>query len=72
MDLLQSYPLTLPVRLVGVGAGGLQPADTAVQADLFPEADEKLEVKWEKVDRAMDAVAERFGKAALKRGKQDW
>lgn len=71
LALLQSFPLTLAVRLVGVGASGLQTAETAVQADLFPDADEKLDVKWEKVDRAMDAVAERFGKSALKRGKQD-
>ncbi len=69
LDLLQAFALTLPVRLVGVGASGLQPAGTAVQAELFPNDQMKRDNKWEKVDRAMDAVADRFGESAIKRGK---
>jgi DNA polymerase IV len=68
LDLLQAFPLTQPVRLVGVGAAGLQPDRMPVQADLFPDSQQNRDAKWEKVDRAMDAVADRFGKSAVKRG----
>jgi DNA polymerase-4 len=70
MALLQAFPLTQPVRLVGVGASGLQPDGIPVQADLFPDPRQHRDAKWEKVDRAMDAVADRFGKSAVKRGNQ--
>ncbi len=69
LELLQTFALTLPVRLIGVGASGLRPAETAVQAELFPDDQMKRDSKWEKVDRAMDAVADRFGDSAIKRGK---
>jgi DNA polymerase IV len=68
LDLLQALPLTQPVRLIGVGASGLQPDRIPVQADLFPDTQRDRDTKWEKVDRAMDAVADRFGKSAVKRG----
>jgi DNA polymerase-4 len=68
LGLLKSFSLVQPVRLVGVGAGSLQPADRAVQAELFPDALDKQNIKWEKVDRAMDAVTDRFGEFAVKRG----
>ena len=67
-DLLQAFALDQPVRLVGVGASGLQPDRIPVQADLFPDSRQIQDAKWEKVDRAMDAVADRFGKSAVKRG----
>jgi DNA polymerase IV len=70
-ELLRTFPLTQAVRLVGVGASGLQPAETAVQAGLFPDDQEQLDHKWEKVDRAMDAVAARFGQCAIKRGESE-
>jgi DNA polymerase IV len=54
---------------VGVGASGLQPDDIPVQADLFTDSRKDRDAKWEKVDRAMDAVADRFGKSAIKRGE---
>jgi DNA polymerase IV len=68
LDLLRAFPLTQPVRLVGVGAAGLLPDRIPVQADLFPDSGQIRDAKWEKVDRAMDAVADRFGKSAVKRG----
>ena len=70
-DLLQAFPLTRPVRLVGVGAAGLQPADRAVQTGLFPDAGDLRDTKWEKVDRALDEVVDRFGEAAVRRGKTE-
>jgi DNA polymerase-4 len=70
LELLQAFPLTQPVRLVGVGAAGLQPDRIPVQAALFPDSQQNQDAKWEKVDRAMDAVADRFGKSAVKRGNE--
>lgn len=68
LNLLDLYRLTRPVRLVGVSVSGLQPADQPVQTELFPENDKIRSTKWEQVDRAMDAVASRFGKQTVKRG----
>jgi DNA polymerase-4 len=69
LELFNQFSLPLAVRLIGVGAGALQPASTPVQASLFPENGQARGHKWEKVDRAMDAVAERFGEQAVTRGK---
>ena len=67
-DLLNAYALVRPVRLVGVGVGGLQSADIPVQASLFPDEEDEQDRRWEKVDKAMDAVTQRFGKQAVVRG----
>ena len=66
--LLAAYSLKTPLRLIGVGASGLQSAKTPVQACLFPETDEKENGKWRKVDRAVDAISHRFGGRAVLRG----
>lgn len=68
LALLDGFSWTGRVRLVGVGASGLQPADLPVQADLFPDEKQARDGKWEKVDQAMDAVANRFGGQAVVRG----
>lgn len=70
-ELFQQYTLMRPVRLIGVGTGTLQPASMPVQADLFPDGEQVRDRKWEKVDRAMDAVSERFGEHMVTRGKLD-
>ena len=69
LDLFNGFSLTQTVRLIGVGAGVLQPESTPVQADLFADGEQVRDSKWEKVDRAMDAVTERFGDLAVTRGK---
>ncbi|MDI9430632.1 MAG: DNA polymerase IV [Planctomycetota bacterium] len=53
------------LRLVGFGAGGLEPEGTR-QASLFadPEAE-----KLQRLDRAMDAIRDRYGKRAVHRGR---
>ncbi len=52
-------------RLIGIGAHDLAPAAEAVQGDLFgggaPEDD--------KIDKALDAVREKFGEDAIVRGR---
>jgi DNA polymerase-4 len=60
-DLLEIYPLSKPVRLIGVGVSDLDDKKQAVQMDLFAGFDGGIE-KWEKVDTAVDAIAEKFGK----------
>ena len=68
VDLLENYPLKMPVRLVGVGTGNLQPVSQPVQQALFPEEQQGQSTRWEKVDRAVDAVAEKYGKYTVSRG----
>ena len=68
VSLLENYPLKMPVRLVGVGTGNLQPVSQPVQQQLFPEEPGEQSARWEKVDRAVDAVAEKYGKYKIRRG----
>lgn len=65
--LLQGQVLAKPVRLIGVGASALMADSLPRQAGLFPEL-QRTESGWEKVDRAVDRIAERFGNAAVHRG----
>ncbi len=68
LTLLQSFPMGKPVRLVGVGASGLMSATMPIQADLFPGAADDKHRRWEKVDRAVDAIDDRFGRRSIVRG----
>ena len=68
-ELFRKFPLNRSVRLIGVGTGALPPESMPVQADLFPDGEQVRDRKWEKVDQAMDAVSERFGKRMVTRGK---
>jgi DNA polymerase IV len=65
--LLESQALDKAVRLIGVGASALIVDTTPQQACLFSSLDHQAE-GWEKVDRAIDRIAERFGRAAVHRG----
>jgi DNA polymerase-4 len=65
--LLARQALDKAVRLIGVGVSALMDDTTPQQGCLFPSADRK-ETGWEKVDRAVDRIAERFGHSAVHRG----
>ena len=65
--LLASRSLGKAVRLIGVGASALIADNTPRQACLFPGI-EKTEGEWEKIDRAVDRITERFGLSAIHRG----
>jgi DNA polymerase-4 len=54
------------VRLVGVGATNLVAGDEEVQLPLFP--DDSLE-RSRRVDRALDAIRDRFGRDAITRAR---
>ncbi len=64
--LLFKYRLKTKIRLIGVGASGLVPAAMPFQMELF-KSKEKKSHNWEKVDRAVDSITEKFGKDAVKR-----
>ncbi len=53
-----------PVRLLGVGATGLISADTG-QLALFAAP---RDARRERLNRALDAIADRFGSGAIVRG----
>ena len=70
LRLLAVYNPGSKVRLVGVGVSNLEPLDAIEgpsQMSLFG-ASKGAEEKWEKVERATDEIAKRFGRGALKRG----
>jgi len=68
-DLFRDYPLTMDLRLIGVGASGLLPMDTPVQQDLFSsDTGTGSDQKWEKADQALDDIAKKFGRGTVKRG----
>ncbi len=62
--LLAAERLAQPVRLLGVGVTNLEDADGVAQLDLFPTAAPRRD----RLNRALDAIAERFGADAVVRG----
>jgi DNA polymerase-4 len=65
--LLARQTLDKAVRLIGVGASALIADTTPQQACLFPGTDQN-QSGWEKIDQAVDQIAERFGNSAIHRG----
>ena len=65
--LLARQALDKAVRLIGVGASALIADTTPQQACLFAGIDKK-DSGWEKIDRTVDRIAERFGNSAVHRG----
>jgi DNA polymerase-4 len=63
--LLDDFDLDIPVRLVGLAGFDLVAATAPEQQDLFGGAER---AKRAKLDRTLDAVWEKFGAGALKRG----
>jgi DNA polymerase-4 len=64
--LLAAWGLPEPVRLLGVGVTNLVPGDGA-QLPLFEEG----RARRERLNEALDEIADRFGSAALSRGEPD-
>ena len=60
-----------PFRLIGVGVDGLTDADKADQPDLFGVAADSDAPRHAQVERAMDAVRAKFGRAAIRKGRAD-
>ena len=66
-ELLARQALDKAVRLIGVGASALIADTIPQQAGLFPGVDRR-DRGWEKIDRAVDRIAERYGHSAVQRG----
>jgi len=64
--LLGAYPIDKQVRLIGVGVSGLVSKSAPTQLDLF-NMQEKEDDRWERVDKALDSISQKFGKSAVKR-----
>lgn len=69
--LLSDFPLKKPVRLIGVGVSDLVAPGNPVQMDLFNDPESRKTQKWEKVDGAVDAISQKFGKDAVKKAGVD-
>ncbi|MFT5444397.1 MAG: DNA polymerase-4 [Myxococcota bacterium] len=65
--LLEKAALTEPIRLIGVGAEGLESC-MAPQLSLFDDAPEKK--RRTDLNRALDEISDRFGNAVLHRASQ--
>jgi DNA polymerase-4 len=67
VKLLGAQSLKRKIRLIGVGVTSLEPAGERGQLDLFT-AREQDEDKWERAERAIDEITERFGKGKVEPG----
>ncbi|MDY6792312.1 MAG: DNA polymerase IV [Thermodesulfobacteriota bacterium] len=65
--LLLTYRPKTKIRLIGVGASGLMPSTVPFQLALF-EQKEKKGTNWERVEKAVDTIIEKFGIDAVRRG----
>jgi DNA polymerase IV len=66
LGLLEELPGGLPIRLVGLGAAGFVPAGTPRQLEIFA-AENASAAEWEYVDRAIEAIQNKFGRSAIGR-----
>lgn len=65
--LLRAYRIITKVRLIGVGVSGLVSASVPVQMDIFENVKKRSD-SWEKVDKTVDTITQKFGKDVIKRG----
>ncbi len=66
VNILGRYRLSKKVRLIGVGVSDFVPASLPTQMDIFSST-KKHDRKWEKVDRTVDSIIEKYGKDAVQR-----
>jgi DNA polymerase-4 len=64
--LLEAYPGTQKIRLIGLGATGLAPEDAPQQVELFAAAEPSGE-EWETVDRTVEKIKSKFGDGLIRR-----
>lgn len=64
--LLEQYPITQKIRLIGLGATGFVPANAPRQQVLFG-GEETAGEGWEKMDRTVAAIKGRFGAKIIRR-----
>jgi len=64
--LLREYRMPGTARLIGVGTSNFVSDLKEIQADIFEQVDTK-ESNWEKIDRAIDTITEKFGDGVIER-----
>jgi DNA polymerase-4 len=64
--LLDDYELTQKIRLIGVGVSGFISTDKPVQLELFNRRAGTAK-NWEKVDRTVEDISNKFGRNAITR-----
>ena len=67
LGLLTKLAIDQSIRLIGVGASALITDNAPQQAPLFATT-ARREDGWQKVDQAVDRIADRFGRSAVCRG----
>ena len=65
-QLLDDFKITQKIRLIGVGTTGFSTVTASVQMGLFDQK-EKPNDNWEKVDKALDSISQKFGKDVIGR-----
>jgi DNA polymerase IV len=65
--LLEGHRIIQKIRLIGLGATGFVRADAPTQQELFGR-EKKPREGWEKVDRTLETIKNRFGQDVIKRG----
>jgi len=63
---MDEYRLTQKIRLIGLGATGLVPANAPRQQELFA-GEERSREGWEKVDRTVETIKSKFGDKVIQR-----
>ena len=66
-ELLEAYRITTKIRLIGVGASGLVAGTVPVQMGIF-ETENAVGRHWDKVDRVVDSITEKYGPQIIKKG----
>ena len=67
MALFHKVVLKKKLRLIGVGVSHFQDRSAPMQMSLLPDPRETSEARWSDVDRAVDAISEKFGCHAVKK-----
>jgi len=65
-ELIQGFNITKKIRLIGVGTSGFFPVSASVQMNLF-ENNKESGGDWEKVDKALDSISQKFGMDVVRR-----
>ena len=65
-QLAENSKIRKKIRLIGVSTSSLSDGSRPVQMDLFNSVREKTD-KWEKLDRAVDLISEKFGEGAVQK-----
>jgi DNA polymerase-4 len=64
--LIDDFKITKKIRLIGVGTSGFSPVSASVQMGLF-EHNEESGGDWEKVDKTLDSINQKFGMNLVRR-----